>query len=291
MAVAAIQQAARSVYALLRETYENWRDDRAIRLGAGLAYYAVFAAIPLLTSAIAIAGTVFSEAEIQAFLIESLEAILTEVPADVRGVVDEVARTIDRTATSSALASISVLLGVFAASLLFLALQDALSVIWGIPVRRGLRSTMRRRLVAFAVVLLAGVALIASLAVQTVALVIDEILGGNLGDFLNLNDLVVSLATWAVGIAAIAVLFQLLIEEHLSWRNTLIVSALIAVLMVLGTWGVGVYFSNWGSSSLSALSGGAVILLTWLYYLAQIVIAGAELLKTLETRAKGVPAS
>ena len=288
---AAIRQAARSVYELLRETYENWRADRAIRLGAGLAYYAIFAAVPLVTSAIAIAGVLFSEAEIQAFLVESLEAILTEVPADVEGVVDDVAGTIDRSAKSNALATISVLLGVFGASLLFYALQDALNVIWKIPVQRGIRFTVRRRLVAFAVVLLVGVALIASLAVQTVALVVDEILGGNIGDFLNLNDLVVSLATWAVGIGAIAALFQLLIRDHLGWRNTLIVAALIAVLMVIGTWGVGFYFSNWGSSSLSALSGGAVILITWLYYLAQIVIAGAELLKTLETRARATGAS
>ncbi|MDJ0953980.1 MAG: YhjD/YihY/BrkB family envelope integrity protein, partial [Acidimicrobiia bacterium] len=190
------------MFALLRETYENWRDDRAIRLGAGLAYYAVFAAIPLLTSAIAIAGVIFTEAEIQAFLVDSLEAVLSEVPSDVSEVVDNLAVAIDRSATSGALATVSVLLGVFAASLLFLALQDALNVIWDIPVERGLVLTMRRRLTAFGVVLLVGVALIASLAVQTVALVVDEILGGNLGDFLNLNDLVVSIGTGAVGIGA-----------------------------------------------------------------------------------------
>ena len=89
-----IRQRARSVFRLLRDTYENWRADRAIRLGAALAYYAVFAAVPLLTSAVAIAGIVFSEAEIQAFLVESLEAILTDVPDDIRAVVDNVAGTV-----------------------------------------------------------------------------------------------------------------------------------------------------------------------------------------------------
>jgi membrane protein len=288
---ATIKQAARSVYALLRATYENWRADRAIRLGAGLAYYAVFAAVPLLTSSVAVAGVIFSEAEIQAFLVESLEAILSEVPADVRAVVDNLAGTIDRSASSGALAAISVVVGVFAASLLFLALQDALNVIWDIPVQRGLRFTLRRRLVAFGVVLLMGVALIASLTVQAVVLVVDEILGGSVGNLLNLDDLVVTLATWAVGIGAIAVLFQSLVEEHLRWRNTLIVAALIAILMVIGTWGVGLYFGNWGSSSLTAVSGGAVVVVTWFYYLAQILIAGAELLRTLEERSPVAAAS
>jgi membrane protein len=289
--MAAMQQAVRSVVGVLRETYENWRANRGIRLGAGLAYYAVFAAVPLITSAIAIAGIIFSEDEIQAFLVESLEAILIDLPADVRGVVDNVAGTIDRSAASGGVATISLLVGIFAASLLFIALQDALNVIWRIPVERGLRFTLRRRLIAFAVVLLTGAALVASLAVQTVVLVVDEIFGGNIGNFLNLDDLVVSIATWAVGVGAIAVLFQLLIREHLSWRNTFVAAALIAVLMVIGTWGVGIYFSRWGSTSLSAISGGAVILLTWLYYLAQILIAGAELLKTLEARSRGAASS
>lgn len=287
----AIQQAARSVYALLRATYENWREDRAIRLGAGLAYYAVFAAVPLLTSAIAMAGVLFSEAEIQAFLVESLEAILIEVPTDVRDVVDNVAGTIDRSAASGALATISVLFGVFAASLLFLALQDALNVIWDIPVQSGLRSTMRRRLVAFTVVLLVGLALIASIAVQTVALIVDEIFGGNVGNILNLDDLFVSVATWAVGVGALVILFQLLIDEKLSWRNTLIASALIAILMVVGTWLVSLYFGRFGSSSLSAISGGALLLLTWFYYLAQILIGGAVFLKTLEERSRRTAAT
>lgn len=288
---AAIQQAARSVFSLLRETYENWRADRAIRLGAGLAYYAVFATVPLLTSAVAMAGILFSEAEIQAFLVDSLEAILTQMPTDVRNIADDLAGTIDRSAASGALATISALFGVFAASLLFLALQDALNVIWDIPVRRGLRSTMRRRLVAFAVVLLVGLALVASIAVQTVALVVDEIFGGQIGDVLNLDDVFVGAATWAVGVGALVLLFQLLIDEPISWLNTLIASALIATLMVIGTWFVGFYFGSFGSSSLSALSGGALLLLTWFYYLAQILIAGAVLLKTLEERSRRTAAS
>ena len=38
--------------------------------------------------------------------------------------------------------------------------------------------------------------------------------------------------------------------------------------------------------SVSGVSGGVVVILTWFYYLAQIVIAGAELLKTLEQRSQ-----
>ena len=65
----------------------------------------------------------------------------------------------------------------------------------------------------------------------------------------------------------------------------LIASSLIATLMVVGTWVVSIYFSRVGAASLPGVTGGVVVGLTWLYYLAQIVIAGAELLRTLEERA------
>ena len=61
--------------------------------------------------------------------------------------------------------------------------------------------------------------------------------------------------------------------------------------MVIGPCGVGLYSGNWGSSSLTAVSGGAVVVVTWFYYLAQILIAGAELLRTLEERSPVAAAS
>ena len=281
-----IRQSVRSIYILLQETYESWREDRAIRLGAGLAYYAVFAAVPLLSSAIGVAGIVFSEAQIKAFLVESLELILSNVPDDTVGFVTRLADSVGSSEVSGGLALIGAVVAILGASLLFVALQDALNVIWDIPVRAGLRFTLRRRLIAFGIVLMAGAALVASIAVQAVALVVDQIFGGNIGEILDLNDLLVSVATWGLGWLAIALLFQLLIEEHLGWVNTLVVSALIGLLMILGTWLVGIYFGRWGTASFSGVSGGVVVVLTWFYYLAQIFIAGAELLKTLEVRTR-----
>lgn len=281
-----IRNTAAALYELLRDTYENWREDRAIRLGAGLAYYGVFAAVPLLTSAIGVAGMVFSEVQIRDFLTGSVEALLGDVSEGSTEVISSFAGTLDVASTSAGLAGIGAVVGIFGASILFVALQDALNVIWDIPVRSGFRFTIRRRALAFGVVLLTGAVLVASFAVQAVALVVDEILGGSIGEIFHLNDLLISAATWGLGWLAIAVLFQLLVEERPGWRNTFIVSALIGLLMVLGTWLVGRYFNNWGTASVSGVSGGVVVILTWFYYLAQIVIAGAELLKTLEQRSQ-----
>ncbi|MCP4303693.1 MAG: hypothetical protein GY788_02200 [bacterium] len=285
LSAATLRRLARSGFEIVMQTYESWRADRAIRLGAGLAYYGVFAMIPLVTSAMSIAGLVFSGAEIETFLMDSLSALLTDVSPEAQSLVETLAQAIDRPATTGGLATLSVLAGIFGASLLFVALQDSFNVIWKIPVTRTLRDSLRRRVVAFVVVLLAGAALVASIVVHTLALLVDEILGSNLEVLEVVDNLLVSVSTWGVGVAALAVLFQLMTRDRLTWHNVFVVAALVVGLMVVGTWATGLYFGSWGTPSLTGVSSGVLVFLTWLYFLAQILVAGAELLKTLETRA------
>lgn len=54
------------------ETYEQWRDHRTIRLGAGLAYYGLFALVPMLAVALALAGLVISQGDVQSYLADQL---------------------------------------------------------------------------------------------------------------------------------------------------------------------------------------------------------------------------
>lgn len=44
------------VFKLLRETFDAWMEDNALRLSAALAYYSTFSIAPLLVIAISIAG-------------------------------------------------------------------------------------------------------------------------------------------------------------------------------------------------------------------------------------------
>lgn len=284
--IGSLREWAVSVFNLLRATYQNWRSDRAIRMGAGLAYYALFAAVPLISSALAVAGLVFSQSQMEAFLVDSLEVLLTDVSVDLRNLTNTFVETIDRNATIGSLGIVGLISGVFAASLLFVALQDSLNTIWDIPVESGIRQSIRRRALAFGIVLLSGLALIASLAVQAIALVVDEVFSSELEALDVFSNLFVTATTWAVAVAALGLLFQLLTRDHLAWRHVFITAAITAVLLVVGTWATGIYFSNFGATTLTGVSGGVLVVLLWFYYLAQIFIAGAELLKTMDERSR-----
>ena len=55
----------KAIFGLLRDSFKEWSEDKASRLGAALAYYTIFSIGPLLIIAIAIASLVFANAKDQ----------------------------------------------------------------------------------------------------------------------------------------------------------------------------------------------------------------------------------
>src|SRR5690349_14152277 len=49
----------RSWWSLVKQTFRDWTDDKAPRLGAALAYYSIFSLAPLLVICLAVAGLFF----------------------------------------------------------------------------------------------------------------------------------------------------------------------------------------------------------------------------------------
>ena len=56
---------AQSIWSLLKDTYDEWDEDKAPRLAAALSYYTLFSLTPLLIIAIAVTRLVFGWEEDQ----------------------------------------------------------------------------------------------------------------------------------------------------------------------------------------------------------------------------------
>ncbi len=276
-----LRQPVRANIGLLVETYSEWRNDRVVRLGAGLAYYALFGIIPLLTILVAVAGLLFSTDEIRNFLVQTLEGF---VQGDVDALAASLAEELHGSFTGLGLIGAATLF--FAASIVFVALQDALNVIWHAPVRAGIENTIRNRVLAFSVVLLAAAVLIAGLLVEAVVGLAETIVPGNVQLVDSLAVLITSATSWVLGIGAIAVVFRLLPYVEVRWRDAFVRGGVTALMVVLGSALFGVYFSTYGTASISGVAGSLVLFLLWIYYQAQIFLAGAELTKVLGLRSQ-----
>jgi membrane protein len=262
-------------------TYESWRQDRTLRLGAGLAYYSLFTIVPFIALIAALAEQVFGLVDMAGYFADRL-AQTGIVDPEVAG--RSIAAELDRRSVKSTLGVIGAGSLLFASSLVFLALVDAINTIWDVPVRSGLRNSVRRRLVSFLMVLVTGVVLIAALAVSTVSSAVERIVPGSLeigGTVSALIGWVASASTLAI---ALTLLFRYVGPVRAPWRPTALSAVATSFLMVVGAQAISWYLTNFGGSSLGGAFGAVLLLLSWVYYEAQILLGGVQLVKVLSRR-------
>jgi len=261
-------------------TYRSWRSNRTLRLGAGLAYYGLFTIVPLLTLSLALSSAVFSTDQVAAFLSAQIKDVLgQEAAALSSSLMQEVMGTVG---AGLGLLGLGALL--FAASVLFVALQDALNVIWHAPYLPGFRQTVRRRMLAFGIVLLAGSLLVATFALATMVGAVDALVPFEIALLDAIEGIVVDIGSWMLLTAVLSVVFRLLPPSEVRWRDALVGALVTTVALVIGARLVGVYFDNVGARSLTGAAGGVLLSLGWIYVAAQIVLAGAELTCALDRR-------
>lgn len=271
----------------MRDTYEQWRDHRTIRLGAGIAYYGLFAIVPLLALALAIAGLVISRGDVQSFLTDQL--------SDWLGInADEIARaltdTLDGTGTLTGLGILGAASLFLTASVLVIAVQDSFNTIWERPVRPGFRHTIMRRLLAFAVIAGAGAVVIVSFVLNSVAGLISRLLPGTL--FVeSLEEVFGAAASWALGIGVITLLFHYLTDADVPWPAAFVGGAVTSAALALSAVLIGAYLRRYAASSLVGVTGSLFLVLLWIFFVGQIVLAGAEFTRVLVLRGVGGPAS
>src|SRR3954451_23012641 len=71
------------IFGLLKDTWKEWSNDKASRLGAALAYYTIFAIGPLILLAIVIAGLIFGQEAAQGQIIGSIQGTIGNSGAEV----------------------------------------------------------------------------------------------------------------------------------------------------------------------------------------------------------------
>jgi membrane protein len=265
----------------LGDTYGEWRDDRTIRLGAGLAYYGIFAIIPLLTLSIALAQVVFSQAQVEAALGNVLVSLFG---SEAEPLADAIVKALDSTGAAVGVGLVGFVSLIVAASLLFVALEDALNVVWDVPFGHGVHNLVHRYGLAYLVVILSGSLLMAALVVQSAAGLAEQLVPGQMTLLESLADLITVLGSWVLGVAALALVFRVLPRAHVPWRAALTGAATTAALIALGTWALGEYLDRFGTSSLAGAAGAALLVAVWIYYTAQILLAGAVLTRVLTLR-------
>lgn len=267
-----------------------------MRMAAALSYYLLFSLAPLLfilTSALgALAERFLFQSGIDSEINRLLENVLGPDLADFVLSLSEGSG--QPTALSSSLPLISIIglvITLWGASSIFNYLHEALNTIWGVkPVAQGgIFMEVRRRLVAFLVVFIAGALLVLYLLANTVVSLLLPILHSVVPETLSIVpdfqilQLSQSLFLFVVTTLLFAAFYRILPDVEITWRDVFVGAAFTSVLFGIGVLVLSVYFRFY-TSSFAGAAGSLVVLLLWFYYSSQIFMYGAEFTYMYATR-------
>lgn len=270
----------RGVASILGRTYRSWRAHRTIRLGAGLAYYGLFSLTSVLAVTLGLVGIVGRSQTVEDAIVIRVEELVG--PSGAATVASFFERLTGSSGASIGLIGLGSLL--ITGSLFFLALEDAIQQIWDIPVRGGITISLRRRLVSLLVLLGTALTLVVAVAVQAVANVFDRLVPGSAPLLQAVSAVLTALLGLGVLAAALALLFRFLPSAAVGWIPATIAATVTAALLVVGTIAIGWYLRTVGVASVGGVASTPIVILVWIYYEAQILLAGVHLSRVLEER-------
>lgn len=276
---------AMAVVDVLRCTYISWRNARTKRIGAGIAYYALFALVPLVSLSIWLAELLVDDQAVSDFFQQLAVGLNIEGQA-MAAFIDEIGRTSSQ--TSLGLIGFGSLL--FAAAVVVSALQDAFDEIWELPVVGGVRNKVRRRLKAFLIVGGGGIVIVLALVINAVSGLLKRLLPGRSSVLDRIPDLFSFVSGWVVVIGGLAIVFQVLTRQRVSVIALGIGSVTTAGLLSIGTQLLNLYLTRFASTSLSGALSSVFLVLAWLYFVAQVVLVGGHLILVLDRRRSGTNA-
>lgn len=273
----------RAVGRLFTRAVVKWNADDCLTLGAALAYYSVFSLAPILVIVIAVAGALFGAEAAQGEIVGQIRDLVGDEGATaIQGLIQSASRQ----GTGSRATLIGLIVLLFGSTTAFSQLQAALNRVWDVPTAShgGIMAMIRARAWSFAAVLGVGFLLSVSLVLSAAATALSRYGSGwipGMSGVLLLTEIVGSLMVHTL---LFAMIFRLLPDTPIRWRDVWIGAAVTAALFYVGKLAIGVYL---GRSQVGAAYGAAawiILILAWVYYSAQIVLFGAEFTHAFATR-------
>jgi membrane protein len=278
--------------AILKEAGVRWAGDACYRMGAALAYYAIFSIFPLLLVSVTILGFLLGDdPSNREKVLDALSNVLSE---QFRATLDETLASMQSHQTArgvGAIVGIATLL--FGASGVFSELETSLNTIWRVTeepdsaIGTTVRRALREKAISFAAVVGAGAVLLASLVLSTALSAFGNVAERVIPEALlwRAIDTAVSLI---LATLLLAVVYRVLPRTRVAWRDVLGGAFVAALLFSLLKHALAWYLGHVGSYAAYGAVGAILGLLSWIYLVSLLVFFGAEITRVYAERAGSV---
>jgi membrane protein len=265
----------KAAWALIKQTFQGWSEDKAPRLGAALSYYTIFSLAPLLIVIISVAGLVFGHDAAQGKLEEQLGGLLGADGAKVVQTMVLKASEKKGGIIGTVVGLVTLLVG---ATGVVIELQDALNTVWKVIPKpgRGIMGILRDRVLSFGLILGFGFLLIVSLVMSALLAALGGWLSNIIPGWVILGYVLSYGVSFVIIALMFAMIFKLLPDVKMGWRDVWIGSAVTSALFHVGKLAIGLYLGKASVGSAFGAAGSLAVLLVWIYYTTQLLFFGAE---------------
>lgn len=269
---------------LLTEIYHIWINERPNNLAAALAYYGMFSFAPVIYIAFRLAGLFFDQIAVAERLYQRVETVLG---SETTALVQDLVAAVDFSKSTSTIlfSAISFLALFFAASGLFFQIQYALNTIWKVPPpeKGQTQSFVRKRLFSFVMVIGVGLLLILATLINLILAWFGSVVETYLGIGTS-QVLLTWLVTMALAALSFALLYKVLPDVRIAWRDVWTGAFVAAFLVMLAGTLAAIYFSLGKVGSAFEAAGAFAVILIAIYYIAQIFLLGAVITRVVASR-------
>jgi len=273
------KQTFKDAITILKASFSGFSNDMALKFSASLAYYTVFSLAPLLLLVISLAGVFLGREAIQGQLFAEINGFVGNDAA--KQIQDMIARL-----ELSGKSTLSVIIGaitlVIGATTVFGEIQESINIIWQVKAKpkKAWLKILKDRLLSGSLIVSLGFLLLVSLLVNGALLALSDKLKTFLPDITVLVFNIINIGISFIVITVLfAVIFKVLPDAKIAWRDVRSGAIFTALLFMLGRLLIGFYVASSANSSTYGAAGSLIAILLWVYYTAAILYFGAEFTK------------
>lgn len=267
------------IWEIFKNAASGFSKDKVTKLSASLAYYTIFSLAPMLIVIIYLAGLFFSQSAVEGNLVKQLQGLIGSTSAtQIQSIIQNASLN-----NSSTLTAIIGFVALFiGATTVFTEMQSSLNYIWNLRLKKdtGFWKVFMSRVLSFSLVISLSFLLLVSLVLNTLL----EGLMGNIqqmfpGIAVQLIYIINLLITFLVTAFLFAIIYKVLPNAEIKWKDVAAGSIFTAVLFMLAKFGITLYVSKSNMGSSYGAAGSLVVLLAWVYFSSMILYFGAEFTK------------
>lgn len=263
---------------LFVETYNCISENKISLHGSAIAFYSIFSAAPLMYILITLAGNFGNQQTINV-LTRYLNKIIGH---DMAQPLIAIANAAHHQTTSLFVSVLSIITLILGATTAIFQLRDSLNSIWEVeePEVNSVLLYVIDRSVSVVVVFALMLLLFGTLLLDTWITSFSHTTHRYLPHYLSTSlSFIPDLIFVLVCVFFFTILFKLLPDVSVRWRDILAGACVTMALFFVGKFLIGIYLSSSSVATTYKTAGSFIIFLIWVYYNAQIILVGAAFTK------------